>query len=108
MQAALKAGEVRLLPSKRIAELSLSEYAAIKQGQHNPGIQTGLRCRALAEDVPYRCRVCGISEWQGQSIVLRLDHVNGDRRDHSVLAFICPNCDSQQPSYHYRNRGKYS
>ena len=51
---------------------------------------------------------CGIEDtWNGVTLALIVDHVNGDatnnRREN--LRLICPNCDSQLPTYKARNRG---
>ncbi|MUL64249.1 HNH endonuclease [Mycobacterium sp. CBMA 234] len=54
------------------------------------------------------CAICaGVTTWQGQPLALVLDHMDGDptnnRREN--LRLICPNCDSQLPTYKSRNRG---
>ncbi|GAA1945494.1 HNH endonuclease [Nocardioides panacihumi] len=56
-----------------------------------------------------RCGVCAMAaEWNGEPIQFVLDHVDGDasnnRREN--LRLICPNCDSQLPTYKSRNRGR--
>lgn len=53
----------------------------------------------------HKCKQCGLSEWLGQKIVLELEHVNGDRRDHSRenLKWLCPNCHSLTPTWRGRN-----
>lgn len=59
--------------------------------------------------IPYVCEICGLKPtWNGKPLVLRLDHRNGVYNDHrkSNLRFICPNCDSQQPTYAGRNAYK--
>lgn len=55
------------------------------------------------------CVICGIkSSWNGLNLALIIDHIDGDptndRREN--LRLICPNCDSQLPTYKARNRGK--
>ena len=48
------------------------------------------------------------AEWNGLPLVLVLDHVNGDPEDNrrENLRLVCPNCDSQLPTYKARNKGK--
>ncbi|KWX61377.1 HNH endonuclease [Mycobacterium sp. NAZ190054] len=62
----------------------------------------------LYEQQGRRCAICAISDsWNGQTLGLILDHIDGDpsndRREN--LRLICPNCDSQLPTYKARNRG---
>lgn len=54
-----------------------------------------------------RCDLCGMGPvWQGKPLVLRLDHINGVNNDNTLtnLRLVCPNCDSQLPTYAGRNR----
>jgi|APSaa5957512622_1039677.scaffolds.fasta_scaffold01315_4 hypothetical protein len=56
------------------------------------------------------CTECGRGpEWLGKPLTLVLDHINGVRDDHrrENLRLVCPNCDSQLPTFCGRNkRGK--
>ncbi len=52
--------------------------------------------------------ICGTQDqWNGTTLTLIIDHIDGDaghsRREN--LRLICPNCDSQLPTYKARNRG---
>jgi Zn finger protein HypA/HybF involved in hydrogenase expression len=52
--------------------------------------------------IEYVCTDCGISDkWNGKSIVLQLDHINGINNDNRLqnLRFLCPNCHSQTHTY---------
>lgn len=54
-----------------------------------------------------KCAICGLeSQWNGQPLNFILDHIDGDA-SHSArdnLRLICPNCDSQLPTYKSRNK----
>lgn len=55
-----------------------------------------------------RCSICGIQEWQGQTVPLVLDHIDGDSSNNypDNLRLVCGNCDMQLPTYKSKNRGK--
>lgn len=53
-----------------------------------------------------RCQICGLGpRWNDLDLVLRMDHINGIRTDNRIenLRMICPNCDSQLPTFAGRN-----
>lgn len=62
----------------------------------------------LLEDQQHSCAICGCPTWwNGIELRFVLDHVDGDatnnRREN--LRLVCPNCDSQLPTFKARNRG---
>jgi hypothetical protein len=63
----------------------------------------------IRRDQRGRCAICTIwREWNGHPLNFVLDHIDGDatnnRREN--LRLICPNCDSQLPTFKSRNMGK--
>lgn len=54
------------------------------------------------------CSICGVSNmWNNKSLVLVLDHINGIPDDWRIdnLRLVCPNCDSQLPTFKNKNKG---
>lgn len=54
---------------------------------------------SLAE---YVCGICNMDPiWNGKSLSLHIDHINGIRNDNRLenLRFLCPNCHSQTETY---------
>jgi hypothetical protein len=53
-----------------------------------------------------RCSECSLAEWKGNPLALVLDHINGNPRDHRLenLRLLCPNCNSQTPTFAGRNK----
>lgn len=57
--------------------------------------------------IEYKCAICGnIGEWNGVSLTLQIDHINGINNDNRKenLRWLCPNCHSQTPTYTGKNK----
>lgn len=75
-----------------------------KGSKHNRSV---LRKTIIHQQLlPYKCAICGIVEWQGKTLSLELDHINGENNDNRIenLRFLCPNCHSQTDTYGFRNQ----
>lgn len=70
-----------------------------------PGIR--IKKRFLCEIQENKCKICGISEWNNNLLILELDHINGNSNDDKIenLRLLCPNCHSQTPTYKNKNKG---
>ncbi|WP_304106028.1 HNH endonuclease signature motif containing protein [Mycolicibacterium bacteremicum] len=81
----------------------------LESGQGRAGSLQGHYIRSyIAAEQSGCCAICGgAGSWQGLPLTLVLDHIDGNsennRRDN--LRLVCPNCDSQLPTYKSRNRG---
>ena len=73
-----------------------------------PNYQTyKLKQRLLEEGIKSNnCEICGIVEWNGNSINMELHHIDGNRTNHLLenLKRICPNCHSQTNNYRAKNK----
>lgn len=56
----------------------------------------------------YKCSMCGIDSWNGKPLTLWTDHIDGNASNNhpSNFRLICPNCDSQSPTFGGKNYGK--
>ena len=53
----------------------------------------------------YKCSCCGISEWNGKSLSLQIDHIDGVNTNNVVenLRYLCPNCHTQTETWGVKN-----
>ena len=63
--------------------------------------------RYLIESCRNKCAICGNDTWMGERIPMVMDHIDGhpENNKRENLRMICPNCDSQLPTFKSRNRG---
>lgn len=79
-----------------------------KQKIENNEVKFNIRAyrKYFIEKYGHTCKLCGITEWQGQPVPLVMDHIDGnsDNNDLSNLRMICHNCDALLPTFAGRNK----
>lgn len=61
----------------------------------------------ILKEQDYKCFECKISDWNGKSITLDLEHIDGNSKNNNRqnLCCLCPNCHSQTSTYKAKNKG---
>lgn len=81
----------------------------ILSGKH-PEFQTFKLKNRLIKDgiLKNECSSCGLTNWQEKPLNMELDHIDGNRTNHSLtnLRMLCPNCHAQTDTYRSKNRAK--
>ena len=95
----------RSLSNPHVGKYPINDILDGKHPQYNTN---RLKKRLVKEGIlVYNCTSCGIGdEWNGNPITLQLDHIDGNRFDHSLdnLRLLCPNCHSQTDTWCGRNK----
>lgn len=113
-QVRKRMGDLNISPSEFKGKSPACDYAKgnkipneqlfIRKGSH---VRHVVRARIIKENlIPYKCAICGVTKWNGKTLSLELDHINGINNDNRLenLRFLCPNCHSQTCTYGSRNQ----
>jgi hypothetical protein len=88
--------------------VKIAEWLATGSGR--PDSKRGHYVRTyVLDDQEGVCALCGIeAAWNGAPLEFVLDHIDGDSDNNrrANLRLLCPNCDSQLPTFKSRNRGR--
>lgn len=85
-------------------KIPLEEFLVKSDRRRN---NTQIKKKLLQEGlIKNECSICGQPPfWNGQPLVLEIDHINGDNTDNRLenIRLVCPNCHSQTPTFAGRN-----
>ncbi len=94
-------------PNTESAHLATRQSDEVYFAEHTPHSGTHIRERLIRYNMlEYKCSICGNrGEWNGQKLVLQIDHINGIHDDNRLenLRFLCPNCHSQTETFAGKN-----
>ena len=92
--------------SKKYNGKNYFPLSEILEGKH-PQYQTNkLRKRLIREGIKEeKCEKCKVENWLGEKLSFELNHIDGNRTNHSLdnLEILCPNCHSQTSTYRGKN-----
>lgn len=63
--------------------------------------------RFILEEQSHTCAICGMEDnWNEKDLVFIIDHIDGNAANNTRenLRCVCPNCDSQLPTYKSKNK----
>jgi hypothetical protein len=94
---------------KNINNQELKDELILKNGFGN-GHYHNVRIRKyFIRTYGNNCMICGQSgdNWNSKPITLIVDHIDGKSNNNKLdnLRIVCPNCDSQLPTYKAKNKG---
>lgn len=71
-------------------------------------VSQGSLRKYLLANRPHQCAKCSRKTWNGHPIPLVMDHIDGDATNNQLanMRLVCPNCDSQLPTFKGRNKGR--
>lgn len=83
---------------------SVDILVMLPEGSHRPKSHQ-LKRALIDEGIEYKCSRCGLDKWQGEKIVLDVDHIDGEWLNNfkDNLRFLCPNCHSLTKNYKSKN-----
>ena len=88
--------------AEKIRQTSLQKYLNTKFDD----LGMDSKRRRVLEEQNFCCSKCGISEWQGVTIYLELEHKDGNNLNNvrDNLEGLCPNCHSITDTWRGRNK----
>lgn len=100
---AVARGSIKVI--KKYKDMSFEEIAKFTNGKCLTGHQAKLIRNHLSKAFGWKCSVCLITEWNGKSIIMEVDHIDGNRSNNLIenLRLLCPNCHSQTSTWRGKN-----
>jgi hypothetical protein len=83
------------------------KYYLDNQNEYLQLCDMGFARRHILKEQNNCCSICGNENiWNGKSIVLVMDHIDGNAANNqrNNIRMVCPNCDSQLDTYKSKNK----
>lgn len=83
------------------------EHYLNNEGKYDAASTMAFAKKHILKEQNNRCKVCNaLDVWNKKKLVFVLDHIDGDASNNSRknLRLVCPNCDSQLPTFKSRNK----
>ena len=92
---------------KELSEQLKQDYIKVYFTNNTP-YRSCVHKNLLIEIRGNKCQKCGISEWNGQPLVMQYHHIDGNHSNNTLenVVLLCPNCHSQTENYKGKNKLK--
>ena len=102
------AGKMKTFTDEHRLKSQVSHRVKLQENRSFEELGYRLRKNIVLEEQDFKCLHCGIDEWQGQKLILELDHIDGDRNNNvrDNLRCLCPNCHSVTDTWKQGQNGK--
>lgn len=90
------------------SKIAYLEFITAENKEYSNSYSPKMFKKYILNEQDYKCAICNNEDkWFGKELILILDHIDGNSENNNRgnLRLVCPNCDSQLPTFKSRNKG---